>query len=212
MDLNVELGVTVRKIDYDNSSRQYTVAIKSPDGTERVVTSCHVVLATRLINDTPARPEFENESSFAGQIYHTSSHEPASLIPDLNAKKVVMIGADTSGHDIAQDFVTCGAKAVTMVQRVPLFVLSQEAQDKFVLAGWQLMPTKDADLVGGSFPFPIAMTLIVGATQMMAQHDAELLSAMEKSGMAIKRREDGIGLLHHQLLKVATFILIRAHV
>jgi cation diffusion facilitator CzcD-associated flavoprotein CzcO len=200
MDLNVELGVTVRKIDYDNSSRQYTVAIKSPDGTERVVTSCHVVLATRLINDTPARPEFENESSFAGQI------------PDLNAKKVVMIGADTSGHDIAQDFVTCGAKAVTMVRRVPLFVLSQEAQDKFVLAGWQLMPTKDADLVGGSFPFLIAMTLIVGATQMMAQHDAELLSAMEKSGMAIKRGEDGIGLLHHQLLKVATFILIRAHV
>jgi cation diffusion facilitator CzcD-associated flavoprotein CzcO len=63
----------------------------------------------------------------------------------------VIIGPGTSGHDIAQDFVNCGAKAVTMIQRGPLFVLSQEAQDKFVLAGWQLMPTKNADLVGGSF-------------------------------------------------------------
>ena len=207
MDLNIELGVTVGKIDYDDSSRQYTVAIKSPDGTERALISRHVVLATGLISDTPVRPEFENESSFAGQIYHSSSHESASLIPDLDAKKVVIIGAGTSGHDIAQDFVKCGAKAVTMIQRGPLFVLSQEAQDKFVLAGWQLMPTKDADLVGGSFPFPIALTLIVGATQMMAQHDAELLSAMEKAGMAIKRGEDGIGLLHHQLLKGGHFYI-----
>ena len=127
------------------------MAIKSPDGTERVLTSRHVVLATGLISDTPVRPEFENESSFAGQIYHSSSHESASLIPDLNEKKVVIIGPGTSGHDIAQDFVNCGAKAVTMIQRGPLFVLSQEAQDKFVLAGWQLMPTKNADLVGGSF-------------------------------------------------------------
>ena len=100
------------------------MAIKSPDGTERVLTSRHVVLATGLISDTPVRPEFENESSFAGQIYHSSSHESASLIPDLNEKKVVIIGAGTSGHDIAQDFVNCGAKAVPMIQRGPLFVLS----------------------------------------------------------------------------------------
>ena len=43
MDLNIELGVTVGKIDYDNSSRQYTGAIKSLDGTERVLASRHVV-------------------------------------------------------------------------------------------------------------------------------------------------------------------------
>ena len=207
MDLNVELGVTVNKIDYDDSSRSYTVAISSQDGTERFLTPHHVVLATGMFSDAPNRPEFENESYFAGQVYHSLRHQSASQIPDLDRKKIVIIGAGTSSHDIAQDFVNNGAKSVTIIQRSPIFVLSTESQDKFVLAGWQHMPTKDADLVGSSFPFPIALTLIVGATHMMAQHDAELLSGLEKAGMAIKRGEDGIGLLHYQLLKAGHFYI-----
>ena len=207
MDLNVELGVTVGKIHYGDSSQQYTVAIKSQDGNERVVTCRHLVLATGLFSDTPARPEFKNKNSFTGQIYHSASHKSASLIPDLGEKKVVLIGAGTSAHDIAQDFVSCGAKEVTMIQRSPLFVLSPEAQDKFVLSGWKLMPMTDADLVGCSFPLPIALTFILGATHMMAQHDAELLTRVEKAGLAVKRGEDGIGLLHYQLLKAGHFYI-----
>jgi hypothetical protein len=69
------------------------------------------------------------------------------------------------------------------------------------------MPTPDADLVGSSFPVPIALTLLVGATQMMAQHDAELLSGLEKAGLAVKRGEDGVGILHHQLLKAGHFYI-----
>lgn len=207
MDLNVEFGVTVGKIDYNNSSHQYTVAITSQDGSERVVTSRHLVLATGLISNDPLHPEFENESSFTGQIYHSITHKSASLIPDLGTKKVAIIGAGTSAFDIAQDFVNCGAKEVTIIQRSPMFILSLEAQDKFVLAGWHMMPMNDADLAGSSFPLPIALTLLVGATQMMAQHDAKLLSGLEKAGLSVKRGEDGIGLLHHQLLKAGHFYI-----
>jgi hypothetical protein len=53
---------------------------------------------------------------------------------------------------------------------------------------------------------PIALMLLVGATQAMAQHNAKLLSGLEKSGLALKRGEGGIGLLHHQLRKRHTFI------
>jgi len=207
MGLSIELGVTVGKIDYNNSSHQYTVAIRSQDGNERVMTSRHVVLATGLICNDPLRPEFKNESSFTGQIYHSASHKSASLIQDLGTKKVVIIGAGTSAFDTAQDFVNCGAKDVTIIQRSPMFVLSLEAQDKLVLAGWQMMPMEDADLAGNSFPLPIALTLLVGATQAMAQHDAKLLSGLEKAGLAVKRGEDGIGLLHHQLLKAGHFYI-----
>ncbi|KFZ03221.1 hypothetical protein V502_11126 [Pseudogymnoascus sp. VKM F-4520 (FW-2644)] len=207
MDLNVEFGVTVGKIDYNNLSHQYTVAIKSQDGSERVVTSRHLVLATGLISNDPLHPEFENESSFTGQIYHSITHKSASLIPDLGTKKVAIIGAGTSAFDIAQDFVNCGVKEVTIIQRSPMFILSLEAQDKFVLAGWHMMPMNDADLAGSSFPLPIALTLLVGATQMMAQHDAKLLSGLEKAGLSVKRGEDGIGLLHHQLLKAGHFYI-----
>ncbi|KFY89265.1 hypothetical protein V498_06476 [Pseudogymnoascus sp. VKM F-4517 (FW-2822)] len=205
MDLNIEFGVTVGKVDYDNSTQQYTIAIKSQDGSERVVTSRHLVLATGLIGRDPLHPEFENESSFTGQIYHSLSHKSASLVPDLGAKRVAIIGAGTSAFDIAQDFVNCGAKEVTIIQRSPVFVLSLEAQDKFVFAGWNMMPTNDADLAGNSFPLPVALTLHVGVTQMMAQHDARLLSGLEKAGLSVKRGEDGTGLLHHQLLKAGHF-------
>lgn len=207
MDLNVELGVTIGKIDYDDLSRQYTVRLKLQDGTEQIITPHHLVLATGLFSTTPTYPEFENENSFAGQIYHSVNHKSADLFPDLGEKKVVVIGASTSAHDIAQDFVSCGAKNVTMIQRSPLFVVSAEALDKFLLASWQQMPIKDADLVGTSVPFPIALTLGLGATHMMAQHDAELLSRVEKAGLAIKRGEDGTGLLHHQLLKAGHFYI-----
>jgi cation diffusion facilitator CzcD-associated flavoprotein CzcO len=133
------------------------------------------------------------------QVPHASVYRPA--------KKVAIIGAGTSAFDIAQDFVNYGAEDVTIIQRSPLFVFSLEAQDKFVLAGWKMMPMNDADLAGGSFPLPIALTLLVGATQAMAQHDAELLSGLEKAGLAVKRGEDGIGLLHHQLLKAGHFYI-----
>ncbi|RDW62447.1 hypothetical protein BP6252_11880 [Coleophoma cylindrospora] len=207
MGLNVELGVTVGKVNYNNSSRQYTVVIKSQDGSERVLTPRHLILATGLLCETPDYPNFENESSFAGQIYHSVNHKSASLTPGLGEKKVVIIGAGTSAYDIAQDFVNHGAKDVTIIQRSPLFVLSMDSQDKFILAGWQLMSVEDADLVGNSFPFPVALTMIVGATYMMAQHDAKLLSGLEKAGLALKRGEDGIGLLHYQALKAGHFYI-----
>ncbi|KFX91454.1 hypothetical protein O988_07743 [Pseudogymnoascus sp. VKM F-3808] len=207
LDLPIELGVTVGKITYDTSSQQYTVALKSQDGSDRILTPRHLVLATGLIGHTPLSPTFSNQSSFTGQIYHSHSHASARLIPSLSSKKVVIIGAGTSAFDIAQDFVNNGAKDVTIIQRSPTFVLSLEAQDKFVLAGWNAMATADADLVGSSFPVPIALTLLVGATQMMAQHDAELLSGLEKAGLAVKRGEDGVGILHHQLLKAGHFYI-----
>lgn len=207
MDLNLELGVTVGAVNYDDASYQYSIAIKSKDGIDRVVTCHHLVLATALISDEPDRPDFENESSFTGQIYHSVSHKSASLIPDLGSKEVAIIGAGVSAFDIAQDFVNSGVKKVTIIQRSPLFVFSLEAQEKFVLAGWKMMPIDDADLAGNSLPFPIALTLVLGATHMMAQHDADLLSGMEKAGLAVKRGEDGIGLLHHQLLKGGHFYL-----
>jgi cation diffusion facilitator CzcD-associated flavoprotein CzcO len=197
MDLNIELGVTVGKMDYNDSSHQYTVAIRSQDGNERVLTCRHVVLVTGLISNDPLRPEFENEGSFTGRIYHSVRYKSASLIPDLGSKKVAIIGAGTSAFNIAQDFVNWGAKEVTMIQRSPTFVL----------AGWQMMPMNDADLAGSSFLLPIALTLLVGASQAMAQHDAKLLSGLEKAGLVVKRGEDGIGLLHHQLLKAGHFYI-----
>ena len=207
LDLNIELGVTVGKIEYNGLSHHYTVPLKSDDGSERVLTTHHVVLATGLISNEPLRPEFENESSFTGQVYHSINHKSANLIPDLGDKKVAIIGAGTSAFDIAQDFTTHGAKEVTLIQRSPLFVVSLEAQENFVLPGWKMMPMKDADLAGSSFPLPIALTLIVGATQAMAQQDKELLAGLEKAGLAVKRGEDGIGLLHHQLLKTGHFYI-----
>lgn len=65
MDLNVEQGVTVGKIEYNDSSWCYTAAIKSEDGSEPLVRSHHVVLASGLFSDAPLRPESEIEDLLA---------------------------------------------------------------------------------------------------------------------------------------------------
>lgn len=207
MGLNVELGVTVESFKYDSSSRQWTVAVQHKQGTRKTLHPRHVILATGLLSDTPVRPSFDNENSFRGQIYHSSKHKSAALTPDIGQRRVVLIGSSSSAHDIAQDFVECGAKEVTMIQRSPMFVLSGEAQDKFIFTPWQMLRSEDADLVGGSFPLPIALTMITGATHLIAQHDKDMLRGLEEAGMALKRGEDGVGLLHNQALKGGHFYI-----
>lgn len=66
-----------------------------------------------------------------------------------------------------------------------------------------MMSTKDADLIGSGFPVPMALTLIVDATQMM-QNTTQNFCLHWKNRIGCKG-EDVIGLLHYQLLKAGHF-------
>ncbi|KAL1850789.1 hypothetical protein Plec18170_006623 [Paecilomyces lecythidis] len=208
LGLNVMTNTEVTSIEYIESTRRYNVEVQTPQG-KQTFSPRHVVLASGLLSPVPIRPEFPGEETFKGQIYHSIKHKSARDISNLHEKNVVLVGPGTSAHDIAQDFVNHGAKSVSIIQRHPIFSFTTESAEKVLYSLWNTpgMTTEEADLLGNSFPFAVLRTLNVGMTQMLAQLDKDLLDGMEKAGMALKKGEDGVGLIDHQLLKGGHFYL-----
>ncbi|CEL04210.1 hypothetical protein ASPCAL05341 [Aspergillus calidoustus] len=210
MELNIQLDTEASKIGYDEATGKYVFELKGKDGSARSITAKHAVLASGLFSEgIPVRPTFADEDSFGGQIYHSTVHKSARLIPNVQSKKVTIIGAGTSAHDIAQDFVNHGAKSVTLVQRGEIYVASLAALEEVSLKVWDTpgVSTEDADLLGNSFPWPVVRTLSVGASQMMGAIDKELLDALEKAGVALKRGVRGDSIVDHMFVKGGHFYL-----
>ncbi|KAL2865890.1 flavin-containing monooxygenase [Aspergillus lucknowensis] len=210
MELNVLLETEARKVGFDEETGKYTFELRGRDGSLRRIMASHVVLASGLFDErAPVRPRFDHEECFTGKIYHTTEHKSARLVPDVQSKKVTIIGAGTSAHDIAQDFVNHGAKSVTLVQRGEIYVASLEALEQVSLIMWDTpgISTEDADLLGNSFAWPIVRTLSIGASQMMGAIDKELLDGLEKAGMAVKRGVRGDSLVDHMFVKGGHFYL-----
>jgi cation diffusion facilitator CzcD-associated flavoprotein CzcO len=208
MGLNILQNAAVTTIDRDDETGKYSVNV-AVQGSQRIFKAHHVVLATGITSNTPNLPDIKQQDTFKGLVYHTSKHKSASKIPDLGNKRVVVIGAASSGHDVAQDFVNHGAKSVSMIQRSRLAVTSTDSIEKFQAKPWGIpgVGTDDADLLTASMSGAIALTLGVGMAQMMSHNDKELLDGLEEAGMALVRGEDGVGILDFQLLKFGHFYI-----
>lgn len=205
MGLNVRHSTLASNFQYNETSRVWTVDLQSKDGIQTVHAK-HVVLATGLLGAIPNRPTFPGEASFKGQILHTSAHKSAALMPEALKKKITIIGSGTSARDIAQDFINHGAENVTMVQRGAMYVVSRDSMERIQLPLWNTpgVSLEDADLLSHSLPMAVARTLSVGESQMMSAKDKDMLDALERAGMAVKRG-DGDSLLDYQLIKGGHF-------
>ncbi|KAJ5611490.1 hypothetical protein N7528_008595 [Penicillium herquei] len=205
LGLNVRYDTLAKNIEYNESKQQWSVELQSNGSVEKINPK-HVVLATGPFADIPICPDFPGEDLFKGQIYHTLAHKSAAAIPDLQNKKVTLIGAGTSAHDVAQDFVNHGVGAVTMVQRASMFVTSLDSMEKFQTSLWNTpgVSTEDADLLGNSFPTAVVRTLGMGMTQMITDNDKAMLDGLEKAGLAVKRN-GGENLLDYLLVKGGHF-------
>lgn len=208
LGLNIKRATLASKIQYNESTQRYSIELQSKDSVQ-TVNPKHLILATGPFSATPIQPTFPGKDLFKGQVYHTAEHKSAVLVPDVQNKRVTIIGAGTSAHDVAQDFVNHGAKTVTMVQRHPIFVTSLDANAKIQMALWNTpgLSTEDADLLGNSLPIAVVRTLSVGATQMMAAYDKVMLDGLERAGLAVKRGEQGDSLVDHQLIKTGHFYI-----
>lgn len=208
MGLNVRFDTLVENVEFHQSAEQYSAQLRSKNGVE-TIRPRHVVLATGVLSNVPICPQFPGQDSFKGQISHTAAYESANQIPDVENKKITIIGAGTSAHDVAQDLVNHGAKHVTMVQRGRMFVTSLNSLENIQTSLWNTpgISTDDADLLGNSFPIPVIRTLSIGASQMMSMNDKALLEGLEKAGMALKRGDEGDSLLDHQLIKTGHFYI-----
>ncbi|KAJ3994387.1 hypothetical protein F5050DRAFT_1838041 [Lentinula boryana] len=194
MELNVWTSCEVIKAVRDEANDSWSVTVQFSDGKQRDFEGIkHLILATGLNGNQPNVPSYPGMDSFRGQILHSSQHNLAS---DHIGKKVVVIGACTSGHDIASDYYLNGID-VTMYQRSSTYIMS-------IKAGWEVLfsnlyaegtlPTDLADRVNASFPLGFMMNgFAQRATEAIAEKDSNMLDGLRKRGFKLNTGINGTG-------------------
>ncbi len=173
---------------YDAQAQRWTVNLRQADGETRTLHPRHIVMATG-VSDIPNVPDIPSLKNFKGKIEHSHQYSGAT---EWNGRNALVIGTGTSGHDIAQDLHSNGAK-VAIVQRSPTLILNIEpsAQLPYTLYA-EGIPLEDCDLITASVPLQLAKI----SHRMMAEHakelDKKLIADLEGAGFRIDV-EDELG-------------------
>jgi cation diffusion facilitator CzcD-associated flavoprotein CzcO len=95
--------------------------------TDGIVDAAHVVVATGYAH-TPYLPNWPGIASFAGRVLHSASYRNPT---PFTGRRVVVVGAGSSGMEIAYDLITGGAAKVWLSVRTPPNVMPRMGP-----AGW----------------------------------------------------------------------------
>ncbi|TFK70710.1 FAD/NAD(P)-binding domain-containing protein [Pluteus cervinus] len=174
LELNVWTSSQVTKAIQDDAGK-WRVTVRKPDGRDRVFVVNHLIFATGFGPSRGNLPQYPGMDKFKGQLLHSSQHKKAA---DHAGKKVVVIGACTSSHDICQDCYQHGVD-VTMFQRSSTYVISVE--NRFKVAVSRLYseaapPTHIADRLSASFPNYMSIGLSQRSAKAIAELDKLFLS------------------------------------
>jgi cation diffusion facilitator CzcD-associated flavoprotein CzcO len=178
--------------EYNNLAKRWTVRLLLADGSTRTMRPSHVVLAVG-VSGLPSIPEFKGRDDFGGKIVHSSGNTDDL---DVTDKSVLVVGAGTSGHDIAQHLHWRGAN-VTMLQRSSVTVVSLEPSSvrpyELYRQNDGIRPITDTDLIAASVPYPLLARLHRPLSRKMAEDDKELLDGLRKIGFLLDNGEDDTG-------------------
>jgi cation diffusion facilitator CzcD-associated flavoprotein CzcO len=192
MELNVWTATTFLNGEFDPSDKRWTVRLQQADGRTRIMRPRFVVLAVG-VSGLPSMPTFPGMDEFSGAIVHSSG-----AIDDLAfaGRKVLVVGAGTSAHDIAQHMYLRGAD-VTMLQRSSVTVVNLEPS---AVRAYQMYrdyegvrPIADIDLIGASVPYAVLAKLHGPLSRSMAEADKDLLDGLRNVGFLLDNGEDDTG-------------------
>jgi cation diffusion facilitator CzcD-associated flavoprotein CzcO len=141
------------------------------------------------VSGIPNWPEFPTLNNFAGTVLHSSQYDDGEHWRDKNA---TVIGTGNSGHDIAQDLHSSGAK-VTLVQRSPTLITNIEPSAQLAYAAYNEGTLEDNDLIATSMPLTLAKKSHVMLTEQSKKLDQELLDGLARVSFKLDFGEDGTG-------------------
>ncbi|EIW65341.1 FAD/NAD-P-binding domain-containing protein [Trametes versicolor FP-101664 SS1] len=191
LELNVWTSSTVTKAEQD-ANNEWNVTVEKADGTTRVFHVKHLISAIGLGGNNPNIPEFPGRDEYKGQILHSIYHNSAK---DHLGKKVVIIGAATSAHDLAADYVHNGVD-VTMYQRESTYVMTTREGGPRIFGKlwWEgALPPDEADRVDASLPIWVNEQIGKRTTQEIAEADGKLLDGLKKAGFKLNLGHEGGG-------------------
>jgi len=195
MELNYWSRTRALRASFDEAAGEWTVVVDR-DGQEVVLQPRHLVMATGM-SGKPNRPNFKGMERFKGEQQHSSEHPG----PDAYAgKKVVVIGANNSAHDICAALWEAGAD-VTMVQRSSTHIVKSDSlmelglgdlySERALAAG---VTTKKADMIFASLPYRIMHEFQIPIYDAIRERDADFYAQLEKAGFMLDFGADGSGL------------------
>ncbi len=190
MELNIWTGSELLESAFDDGDKRWTTRVRREDGSLRTLRPRHVVLATG-VTGVPKVPHLTGAEHFRGEIVHSGS---CRVDETIAGRRVLVVGAGNSAHDIAQELHEHGAD-VTMLQRSPTTIVSVEPSAKLVFHPWREggPPTEDVDIVSASVPFPLLTEFHKTLTKQFEELDADLLRSLERVGFLLDSGEDGSG-------------------
>jgi thioredoxin reductase len=189
MELNYWTGAEFEGGAYDEEKGRWSVVVRRTDGTKRELHPRHVVLATG-VSGIPNLPDIPSLRTFGGKVLHSSQYEDGEA---WKGKRALVIGTGNSGHDIAQDLYSSGAK-VTLVQRSPTLITQCDPSAQLVYSLYsEGPPLEDCDLITASIPLKVSREGHKLATEHAKILDRELLERLERKGFRLCFGEDGTG-------------------
>ena len=195
MECNVWTGTTFVNGSYDEAAGQWNARVRRADGSERVLRPRHLVFANGIVG-APKKAKAPGLEDFKGEIVHTHGYTEGSR---WRGKSALVLGAGTSGHDIAQDLCGSGAN-VKLIQRGSITVASVKAAGSIHTVYYdEGLPTADADLIGITSTYPLIKRGYQAAVKKMQEMDKDLLAGLAAKGMKLDIGEDGTG--HHMKLR-----------
>jgi len=189
MELNYWTATEFEGGRYNDKKQRWSIVLRHADGSKRAMHPRHVVLATG-VSGIPNLPDIPTLRNFAGTILHSSQYDDAEAWKEKN---VLVIGSGNSGHDIAQDLYSNGAK-VTLVQRSSTLIVNVEPSAQLPYALYdEGPPLEDCDLITASIPLSVAKRSHILLTQQAKRLDKDLLDGLERKGFRLDFGEDGTG-------------------
>lgn len=208
LDLQIWLGTEFQSAEYNDNLGRWTIETVSTNGRKRMLYPRHLIYAgSAHVLKHPIIPTIPGQDQFKGLLYHATDHTDAASVPNVHGKKVVVIGAATTAHDICQDYFEAGAD-VTMIQRSSTFVLSTEAAAQIALPPPEQGLTFDDYMLGlQSLPTFVLLGMMSGATARMLQYDSQLIEALDKTEFLVAKGEDGQSFLSRGLTRRGGFYI-----
>ncbi|KAH8092246.1 hypothetical protein BXZ70DRAFT_466132 [Cristinia sonorae] len=190
MELNVWTSTLVTNASRDDKSGKWSVTMRNlKSGEEKMLVTDHIVFALGFVGE-PKIPDILGRELYTGQTLHSSQHKSAM---DHLGKKVVVVGACTSAHDICAEYAEYGVD-VTMIQRSSTFVMSDKEGMPRLLKPfyWEGGPPIDvADRLANCFPHKLGKILSLRTAQATAEADREMLDGLHTRGYKTNDGEGG---------------------
>ena len=195
MELTYWGGTECVSASFDERDMRWTVKLVR-DGKPIVLRPTQLVFATGAYGP-PKLIDLPGADGFKGEILHSSRYADSSK---YKGKKAVVIGAASSGHDVAVDLWEAGAD-VTIVQRSATTVVRSETLMELAFdiyseqAAANGIDVDKADLIAAAIPFALQPPRQKALYDKIRARDADFYRKLEATGFLLDFGPDETGLM-----------------